>query len=97
MRTYNQEEAEQLLDEMEDWEFIEDGIEKSYEFDDFVSAFSFMTIVAMLAEKANHHPEWSNIYNQVHIRLSTHDAGGVTEKDFELAREIDGFISEEDE
>ena len=46
MRTYNQEEAEQLLDEMEDWEFIEDGIEKSYEFDDFVSAFSFMTIVA---------------------------------------------------
>ena len=97
MRTYNQEEAEQLLDEMEDWEFIEDGIEKSYEFDDFVSAFSFMTIVAMLAEKANHHPEWSNIYNQVHIRLSTHDAGGVTEKDFELAREIDEFISEEDE
>ena len=96
MKTYTESEALIVLDSMEDWEFIEDGIEKSYEFEDFVSAFSFMTIVALEAEKANHHPDWSNVYNQVNIRLSTHDAGGVTDKDFDLARQIDSFISEDE-
>ena len=94
MKTYTESEALKVLDSMEDWEFIEGGIEKSFEFEDFVSAFSFMTIVALYAEKANHHPDWSNVYNQVNIRLSTHDAGGVTDYDFDLAKQIDAYLGE---
>ena len=63
---------------------------RSFTFKDFSEAFAFMTRVALLAEKQNHHPEWSNVYNTVHIALSTHDAGGtVTEKDHRLAAAID--------
>ncbi|UOD49627.1 4a-hydroxytetrahydrobiopterin dehydratase [Orrella daihaiensis] len=58
-------------------------------FRDFRRAFAFMTEVAMLAEKADHHPEWSNVYNRVSIALTTHDAGGITAKDIELAKQID--------
>jgi 4a-hydroxytetrahydrobiopterin dehydratase len=57
-------------------------------FADFVEAFGFMTRVALLAETANHHPEWSNVYNRVEIDLTTHDAGGITERDFKLAQRI---------
>ena len=64
-----------------------------FEFADFVSAFSFMTQVAFLAEKHNHHPEWSNVYNKVKIRLTTHDeANTVTHKDFELASKINELV-----
>jgi len=58
-------------------------------FKDFNGAFAFMTQVALAAEKADHHPEWSNVYNKVRVTLSTHDAGGVTQKDLDLARFID--------
>lgn len=58
-------------------------------FRDFRQAFAFMTEVALLAEKADHHPEWSNVYNRVNVVLTTHDAGGVTVKDIELAKQID--------
>ena len=77
---------------LKDWAFKQDGIVKTYEFSDFVDAFSFMTRVAMEAEKMNHHPEWSNVYHKVTIRLSTHEAGGVTDKDFQLAATIDKRI-----
>lgn len=60
-------------------------------FGDFVEAFGFMTQVALLAEKADHHPEWRNVYNRVDIELTTHDAGGLTLKDIELARAIDSL------
>jgi 4a-hydroxytetrahydrobiopterin dehydratase len=60
----------------------------SLTFPDFVSAFAFMTAVAMVAEKSDHHPEWRNVYNRVDIGLSTHDAGGLTHKDTDLARQI---------
>ena len=64
-------------------------LKAEFQFDDFVEAFAFMTKVAMLAEKLNHHPNWSNVYNKVIIELSTHDAGNlVTEKDHQLAGEI---------
>ena len=66
-----------------------DGIERSYRFAGFVDAFAFMTRVALLAEKADHHPEWSNVYNRVEVRLTTHDAGGITQKDLDLAAAID--------
>lgn len=60
-------------------------LEREFRFASFVEAFSFMTAVALAAERLDHHPEWSNVYNRVTVRLSTHDAGGVTEFDFALA------------
>jgi 4a-hydroxytetrahydrobiopterin dehydratase len=73
------------------WTLAPDGlaISRSLKFSDFNAAFSFMTRVALAAEKADHHPEWSNVWNRVDIRLTTHDAGGLTEKDFTLAAFID--------
>ena len=66
-----------------------DAIQRSFKFGDFNQAWGFMTRVALAADKADHHPEWSNVYNRVEIVLSTHDAGGVSEKDVALARFID--------
>ncbi|MFZ4689355.1 MAG: 4a-hydroxytetrahydrobiopterin dehydratase [Polymorphobacter sp.] len=71
------------------WTLNGDGIDRSYKFADFTHAFAFMARVALLAEKADHHPEWSNVYNKVEVRLTTHDAGGLSAKDFALARAID--------
>ena len=65
-------------------------LKRSFKFTNFIDAFAFMTKVAFAAEKLNHHPNWSNVYNQVDIILSTHDAGNtVTEKDWQLAKKID--------
>jgi 4a-hydroxytetrahydrobiopterin dehydratase len=64
-------------------------IQRKFVFDDFIEAFSFMTSVAIIAEKQNHHPNWENVYNQVIVNLSTHDADGITEKDFKLAQKMD--------
>ena len=65
------------------------AVVQDFKFKDFSEAFAFMTRVALLAQSANHHPEWSNVYNKVSIRLTTHDAGGVTAKDIALAEAID--------
>ncbi len=69
-----------------------DGIARSFRFKDFVEAFGFMTRVALLAEKADHHPEWSNVWNRVDILLTTHDAGGLSMRDIEMAKAIDALI-----
>ena len=66
-----------------------DAIEKAFRFADFAEAFGFMSRVALIAERMNHHPEWFNVYNQVRITLTTHDAGGVSARDIDLARAID--------
>jgi 4a-hydroxytetrahydrobiopterin dehydratase len=72
------------------WKEENNSLNKSFEFSNFIEAFAFMTKVAFLAEKANHHPNWSNVYNKVNISLNTHDAGDtVTEKDKKLAEAID--------
>jgi len=92
METYTEKQAEKELSKIKGWSFQNNGIEKEFQFKDFVEAFGFMTKVALLAEKANHHPEWSNVYNKVHVRLTTHDAGGVTDKDFKLAGGIEGLL-----
>ena len=68
-----------------------DAIARSFKFSDFNQAWGFMTRVALAAEKADHHPEWSNVYNKVEIVLSTHDAGGVSDKDVALAKFIDSI------
>jgi len=76
------------------WKESENTLTRTFEFRDFSEAFAFMTRVAIAAEKMNHHPEWSNVWNKVTIRLSTHDAGNVvTEKDRLLAAEIDRIIA----
>ena len=67
-----------------------DAIAKSFKFKDFNQAFGFMSRVALLAEKQDHHPEWFNVYNRVEITLSTHDAGGLSQRDITLAKAIDG-------
>lgn len=71
---------------------VRDGITRTFKFTDFVEAFGFMTRVAMLAEKADHHPEWSNVYSRVEILLTTHDAGGLSRRDIDLATQIDALI-----
>jgi 4a-hydroxytetrahydrobiopterin dehydratase len=68
-----------------------DAIVKQFKFRDFVEAFGFMTRVALLAEKADHHPEWSNVYNKVEILLTTHDADGLSARDVALAKAIDAL------
>ncbi len=76
-----------------DWELKNDQLIKSFIFKDFVQAWAFMSKVALLAERANHHPDWTNVYNKVEIKLCTHDAGNtVTEKDRKLAAEIDKVL-----
>lgn len=82
-------EIEENLKQLKDWELKDASIHKNFKFRDFVSAFGFMTQVAIQAEKLNHHPEWKNVYNTVSITLNTHDAGGLTELDFKLAKLID--------
>lgn len=67
------------------------GIRRTLRFADFAEAFGFMARVAILAEKADHHPEWFNVYNRVEILLTTHDAGGLSDRDLALARAIDAF------
>ena len=75
------------------WKEENNQLQQQFKFKDFSEAFSFMTRVALIAEKMNHHPDWSNVYNTVDIRLNTHDAGGVvTEKDRKLAAAIDGLM-----
>jgi 4a-hydroxytetrahydrobiopterin dehydratase len=71
------------------WARDGDAIERSLIFGDFASAFGFMTAVAIIAERVNHHPEWSNVYNRVSIRLTTHDVDGLSDGDIELATHID--------
>ena len=75
------------------WEMVDgrDAIHKTYEFADFVEAFSWMTRAAMWAEKWNHHPEWSNVYKTVEVVLSTHDVGGLSSLDAKLARKLDAL------
>ena len=70
-----------------------DGISRHFAFADFVSAFGFMTRVALIAEKADHHPEWSNVYNRVDIRLTTHDAGGLSQRDIAMAHAIEAQLA----
>jgi 4a-hydroxytetrahydrobiopterin dehydratase len=74
--------------ELPDWQLQNNALQRDFKFKDFSEAFAFMTRVALAAEKMDHHPDWSNVYNQVNIRLNTHDAGGITELDKQLAQKI---------
>ena len=89
MKKYTKESATPKLKKLKGWKFINDGIEKDFKFQNFKKALSFIMNVGNAAENNNHHPELFNVYNKVHLRLSTHSEGGLTEKDFELAKEIE--------
>ena len=91
MGLLSESERDAALAKLNGWTFDAErnGIAKGFAFADFGAAFAFMTRVALAAEKADHHPEWSNVWNKVDILLSTHSAGGVTEKDIALAGAIE--------
>lgn len=93
-RLTDQERAEALAT-LPGWahEPARDAIVREFAFDDFVTAFSFMTTVALEAEKADHHPEWSNVYGRVSIMLTTHDADGLSERDINLARKVSALAA----
>ncbi len=76
----------------EHWQISNDKLHKTFLFQDFPAAFSFMTSIAIHAEKNDHHPEWSNVYNRVDITLTTHEAGGISMRDFKLAAIIEGLL-----
>ena len=87
------EELKSALKRLPDWELARDreAIVRKFQFVDFDAAFAFMTRSALMAAKMDHHPEWSNVYNKVDVALTTHDAGGVTQKDVDLATLMDGY------
>jgi 4a-hydroxytetrahydrobiopterin dehydratase len=98
MTKLNDKEIQQHMQQLDNgWTRKGDFIQRGLKFRDFVEAFSFMTAAALVAEKHGHHPDWSNVYNKVNITLNTHDAGGITDKDFRLAKEIDRILKNRDD
>ena len=91
MKKMTDAEIQTALSELEGWELLKDraAIFKKFKFNDFPTAWNFMDDVAGYADEADHHPEWTNVYNRVEITLSTHDVGGLSELDFDMAAFID--------
>jgi 4a-hydroxytetrahydrobiopterin dehydratase len=81
------------LAELRGWTVVNAKLHREFQFKNFVEAFGFMTTVALIAERLNHHPEWSNVYHRVVIDLVTHDAGGMTSVDVEFARAVNRLLS----
>lgn len=92
MKKLNVAQIEENLKNLEGWSFENGSIIKTYKFKDFKEAFSIMTRIAFECEKMNHHPNWENVYNNLTIKLNTHDVGGITQKDFDLAQTIESII-----
>lgn len=86
------EEIEEGLDRAEGWSIENGKLHRDFKFDDFVAAFGFMARVALLAESLGHHPEWFNVYNKVSVDLTTHDVGGLSNLDVELATRINDIV-----
>jgi 4a-hydroxytetrahydrobiopterin dehydratase len=87
----NEAEIAERLPKLVKWSVVGGRLHREYQFKDFTRAFGFMSSVALLAEKRDHHPDWTNGYGKVVIDLVSHDVGGITERDFELAQAIDGL------
>lgn len=88
-------EIQSSIGELGHWTLVEGKLHREYVFRDFVQAFGFMAQVALLAERVGHHPEWFNVYNKVIVDLTTHEAEGITQKDLELARSMEGIVDAE--
>jgi 4a-hydroxytetrahydrobiopterin dehydratase len=89
MKKLSPEEVKSKLSSLSGWSIADGKLHRAYQFADFVEAFGWMTSVAITAQAADHHPEWSNVWNKVVVDLTTHDAGGISERDFALAAEMD--------
>ena len=93
MPKLTEQELQSALTGLPGWTVAQHKLHREYKFTDFVHAFGFMATSALAIEKMNHHPEWSNVYNRVEIVLSTHDAGGLSAKDIDLAKFIDSVAT----
>ncbi len=92
--TLNLQQLQHHLTQLPGWQVENEKLHREYEFADFAHAIGFISTAAILIEKINHHPEWSNVYNRVIVDLTTHDSGGITTKDIELARLLDEVASQ---
>tara|TARA_R110002110_G_scaffold90974_1_gene236416 strand:- start:58534 stop:58821 length:288 start_codon:yes stop_codon:yes gene_type:complete len=86
-------EVRERLGELPGWELRADKLVREFRFPDFNAAFAFMTRCALRAEQLDHHPEWCNVYNRVRVELTTHDAGGITDRDFMLAAAMQDYAA----
>ena len=96
MNKLSQEDIEKRLIRFPDWDYYDNAIHAEFEFENFKDCFSAMSRIAFECEAINHHPDWTNVYNTLNISLSTHDANGVTEKDFKLAEAIESIVEVEE-
>ena len=87
------EELDSAVEALPGWNIVHGKLHREYKFPDFTHAFGFMATAATAIEKMNHHPEWFNVYNKVTVDLTTHDSGGITQKDVKLAKLLDAFAS----
>ncbi|MEM9173552.1 MAG: 4a-hydroxytetrahydrobiopterin dehydratase [Pseudomonadota bacterium] len=92
MNAMTTEQIEAALAAHRGWSMEDGKLTREFRFENFIEAFGFMTQVALVAESINHHPEWFNVYNTVRVQLTTHDAGGVTQNDFVLAKAMDEAV-----
>ena len=92
MMKLSETEITEELKKLEGWNIIDNKLHKEFQFDSFNQAFGFMTRAAMEIEKMNHHPEWFNVYNRITVDLTTHDAGGITNNDVNLARILNSLV-----
>lgn len=94
MGLLSNDEIQDALADMDGWTYVDDALTKTFEFDDFASVIAFMADVRPAIDDLNHHPEWTNVYNRLDVRLTSHAAGGVTERDFTLARLLEEHRSD---
>jgi 4a-hydroxytetrahydrobiopterin dehydratase len=85
-------EIEEQLENLSGWSVVNEKLHKDFQFESFNEAFGFMTRAAMEIEKMNHHPEWFNVYNRITVELTTHDAGGITKNDVNLAKILNSLV-----
>ena len=92
MMKLSQTDIDEELKSLPGWSVVNEKLHKEFQFDSFNQAFGFMTRAAMEIEKMNHHPEWFNVYNKITIELTTHDAGGITKNDINLAKILNSLV-----
>jgi len=93
MAKLSQHQVDSALQELSGWTVVNGKLHRDFQFTDFVHAFGFMATAALIIEKMGHHPEWFNVYNRLTVDLTTHDDGGITKKDVELAKELDALAA----
>ena len=96
MKKLTESEIKDKIQLLQDWDYCDNALNTDFEFDNFKDCMSAMNRIAFECEALNHHPEWKNVYNKLEIRLTTHDAGGVTDLDFKLAKTINKIVEVQD-